>query len=213
MVNILGKAIKFITGNLDNDDLANINHNLEMLSKSQKQEISRLNELTSFVFHATQRYSEDISKLNYNMDKTAKAINLIESKFETLEVINHEIFNPIRVRDFINCIERSINLAKLETPNLELFTRKDLTDINHHLMKEYNNNQIIHTNNTHLFEVLDHSKILLMITNEAVIMVIKIPILKSTSFTYSRIYSIPNTQNKIILPPAKYFLQSNQSEL
>lgn len=213
LVNVLGKTIKFITGNLDNDDLANINQNLEILSKTQKQEISRLNELTSFAAHVTQRYNEDISKLNHNMDETAKAINLIQSKFETLQVINHEIFNAIRVRDFINCIERTINLAKLETPNLELFTRSDLADINQHLMREYDENQILYTNNTHLFEVLDHSKILLMITNKSVIMVLKIPILKPTSFIYSRIYPIPNTKNKIILLPAKYFLQSNQSEL
>lgn len=79
-------------------------------------------------------------------------------------------------------------------------------------MKEYDTNQIIYTNNPHLFEALVHSKILLIKTNEAIIMALNIPILKPTSFTYFQIYSILNLQNKFILLSAKHFLQSNHSE-
>lgn len=211
LINILGSAIKFITGNLDNDDLVNLKQNIEEIKNSQYSEISKISKLASFASHITKRYEEDIIKINLNIEETERIIHTIHDELNILQLINNELFNVLRLQKIVKIIERTITLAKLETPNLELFTSSDLLEIIKYLNKVYNTEQIINIDTTHLFEVLDQSKVLLAITSDAVIIVLKIPILKSSVYKRYSIYPVPNQNDKIVVPPAKYYLKKEDS--
>lgn len=212
LINIAGKAIKFITGNLDNDDLEQLNSNIQALNDSEKEANTKIGQLTSFAGHIAKRYDEDIAKINKNIDNTVRILNTVMSEIQTIQLLNTEIINVMRVRDFIEKIERTINLARLETPNLELLTASELTEMITYLQKLYNPTQIMKIDDTHLFEILDQSKSFLVITADAVINVLKIPILQSLTYERSAVYPVPNAKNQILIPPAQFYLVHQQSE-
>lgn len=209
LINILGSAVKFVTGNLDNDDLITINKNLETINKLQESEIAKISEITSFAAHITRRYEGDIAKINHNIDSTEKIVNKVISETEIIQALYSEQSSILKLHNFLKTIERTINLAKLEIPNLELFSRKELITIINYLRTLYKPEQIIHTSETHLFEVLDQSKILLLITNNAVTTVLKLPILKQQSYQYFSVYPLPNSKHQIIVPPASHYLEED----
>lgn len=75
LINVLGSAIKFITGNLDDNDLQDIKSNLNKLYLNDKKVITKISELTSFANHLTERYSKDMQIVSENQNLTMKAIN------------------------------------------------------------------------------------------------------------------------------------------
>lgn len=209
LVNALGSAIKFVTGNLDNNDLIEIDKNLEILSKNQESEITKISDLTSFAAHITKRYEEDITKINRNIENTEKILNKINSKIEILQILDNEKFNIMKLNNYLQIIERTINLAKLEIPNLELFTPKELLNIIGYLRSQYEPQQIIAISESHLFEILEQAKTLLLITNSAIIIVLKLPILKPQSYQSFSVFPLPNQNDQIMVPPGKYYLEED----
>lgn len=192
--------------------MQNINRNLELLEKNQKSEIIKISELTSFASHITERYNKDLKLINHNTDETIKALNSVTDKLNTLQLISLEISNVKRFHERIKILERTINLAKLEIPNIEILTVEELMQIHQYSMKLYKTEQLISFDNTHPFEILSFSKFTLIVTNEAVVMILKIPILSIQSYHYSKIYPLPNIQNKILIPPSQFHLESDDEK-
>ena len=60
LFNFLGSAIKFITGNLDDNDLDIITNNLQMLKNTQVNIMHKINEFSSFAGNLIKRFSENL---------------------------------------------------------------------------------------------------------------------------------------------------------
>lgn len=71
----------------------------------------------------------------------------------------------------------------------------------------YNSNQLI-ISDQHPYKILEYSQSIILITNYKMIVILKIPILKPTSYPLYKMLPIPNTDELMILPPAD-FLSNN----
>lgn len=76
-----------------------------------------------------------------------------------------------------------------------------------YLTQNYLKGQLLSVNDKHLFKSLQFSKLHLMAVNDTITFLLKIPILSSESYNYSKIYPIPNEKSQIIIPPASYHLE------
>ncbi|KAF5284052.1 hypothetical protein FQR65_LT13598 [Abscondita terminalis] len=82
LLDFLGTAIKYITGNPDNNDLININKNLNLLFENQDKMIKQMDKYTSFANHITNRYSNDLITIQTNLNLSISTLNEINTAFE-----------------------------------------------------------------------------------------------------------------------------------
>lgn len=208
LLNILGKSIKFITGNLDEDDLNEINKNLEKLYNNQKDSLEKITKLTSFANHITDRYATDIETLNNNSLVIQELIKNVTENSETQLLLLDEIYTSSKLKDTLQMLERTISLAFQDITSIELFSTKDLKQIMRYLTQNYLKEQLLSVTDKHLFKILQFSKLHLMAVNDTITFLLKIPILSLEDFKYSKIYPIPNQKSQIIIPPTSYHLET-----
>lgn len=212
MANFIGKGIKFITGNLDDDDLKTINENLESLHNYKNSEIERINKLTSFANHLTQRYSEDLALLNNNILHTKILFENIKSIEEFRINVEYQILQSEELLNTLLMIERTISFAMKGIPNLEIIKLEELYSIGIYLEKIYKPQQLSPIDQVHLYKIIEFAKISAIGTDETITFLLKIPILKNFIANYSRVYPIPNNQDIAVVPPMKYMVKINNEE-
>lgn len=212
LANFIGKGIKFITGNLDDDDLKTINQNLEELHNSKSSEIESINKLTSFANHLSQRYSEDLAQLNENIIHTKALFQTIKSTEEFRIIVEYEVLQSETLLNTLLMIERTISFAMKEIPNLEIIKVEELYFIATYLEQIYKTQQLSPIDHVHVFKLIEFAKISVIGTEETFSFLLKIPILKRIVATYSRIYPIPNNQDIAVIPPRTYSIKIHNEE-
>lgn len=212
LANFIGKGIKFITGNLDDDDLKTINENLENLYNSKSSEIERINKLTSFANHLSQRYSEDLTLLNENIIHTKELFQKIQSIEGFQIILESQILQSQTLLNTLLILERTISFAMNEIPNLEIIKVEELISIRTYLEKIYKTQQLSPIDHVHLFKIIEFAKISVIGTEETINFLLKIPILKQVIASYSRIYPVPNIQDIAVIPPRTYSIKINNEE-
>lgn len=211
LVNVFGKIIKFVAGNPDSDDLENINQNIQKLYNNQKTEIERINGITAFANHVTQRMTEDAKILNSNF-RTLRDFTLeLKNVSDIQAMINYELHQCLLLSHSLSVIERTISLALRDIPNLELVSIGELLDMHRYLKSIYSSDQLLSYQN-HPFRLLESAKITVLGIEDTVTFLLKTPILKPFTYNYSQVYPIPNGQNIIIMPPSKFLLQQEDAE-
>lgn len=212
LANFIGKGIKFITGNLDDDDLKTINENLENLHRSKSSEIERINKLTSFANHLSKRYSEDLALLNENIVHTKTLFRNLSSTEEFRIIVEYEVLQSETLLNTLLMLERTISFAMKEIPNLEIITVEELLSIETYLEQIYKTQQLSPIDHVHLFKIIEFAKITVIGTEETISFLLKIPILKQVIATYSRVYPLPNHQDIAAIPPKTYSIKIQNEE-
>ncbi|KAF2893288.1 hypothetical protein ILUMI_12884 [Ignelater luminosus] len=60
---------------------------------------------------------------------------------------------------------------------------------------------------THLYKLLESSKLIIFGTDEIITFLLKIPVIKPLTANYFQIYPLPNHQEIILIPPGNYYLE------
>lgn len=212
LINGLGTAIKFITGNPDNDDIIKINENLQSLYSSQNEIIKQINSHTSFANQITSRYSKDLKTIHANLNSSFIAINNVSNTLDTELVVQYYNLVSFRLINILQTIERTISLAFSEMTNLEIIRHEELLEIINHLKLVYKRSELIELDYIHIFKILEFSKFRIVSAKHTITCILYIPILDESLFRYAKIYPIPDLQNKVMLPPYKYHLQGATKE-
>lgn len=213
LINILGSAIKFITGNPDNDDLLTINENLEKLQNSQKAYIEKINRITSFANHVSNRFAKETQVINSNLDNTVRYLQEVKNQTDYRNLLQTEIYQTQNLLRTLLVIERTVTLSLSGMSNLELISMQEFKEIQEYLNKTYGEKQLLPSTNEQTFELLIASKLIIIGTNHGITFLLKIPIIKPFPMTYFRIYPVPNEQGIVVAPPKKYTIRNNNSEL
>ncbi|XP_031333824.1 uncharacterized protein LOC116163835 [Photinus pyralis] len=208
----LGTIIKYITGNPDNNDLKEINKNLDILFKNQDKLLKQINKQTSFANHITERYSNDIKSIQTGINLSIQTINTLSSMFETQSIVQYSNHMARKLLNTLQMIERTISLASSNIVNLEVISNSELISIIDHVRSIYKQTELLDLDTQHLFTILDFSKVRIVSVSQIITCILYIPILNPTLYRYSRIYPIPNSQDKVIIPPAKYYLLGEEKE-
>lgn len=212
IINGLGTAIKFITGNLDDNDLKTISENIAKLEKSQNREIEKINQLTSFANHVTTRLNKGTELINENLAKTKKALQEALNRDDTRTLLQNEILQAESLLGTLKMIERSISLSLSGIPNLEIVSVLEMKEIHKYLQKVYNPNQLLPFNSSYIFEILELSRMTIVGTSKTITFMLKQPILKPVTAKYSRIYPVPTLDNIILIPPKPYRLEEDAND-
>ncbi|KAK9876310.1 hypothetical protein WA026_012609 [Henosepilachna vigintioctopunctata] len=212
-IEFLGSTIRFLTGNLDQKDLKHINNDLKELFKNQNSIITRIDKFTSFANHISNRYNNDIKIIQNNINTTMEAIKYTEDEVHKIQLVHYNILLSQKLLSIIKIIQRTITLALNNITNLEIISTNELKEITDHLKFIYNNNELLELDTIHLIRIIEFSKFKIMSIGETITCILYIPILYPDSFTYQRIYPIPNRLDTIIQPPTMYRLYRPHKEL
>lgn len=109
-------------------------------------------------------------------------------------------------------LERTISLASNNIINLELFTYSELVEIMEFLSQHYSQDKLLFVDQSRLFETIEFADLNLVIVNNTITFILKIPILHPTMYQYSKLYPVPNNEQIVLLLPDQYHLSSNQTE-
>lgn len=204
--------IRYVTGNLDQNDLKEINSNLHSLFQNQGNIIKQMDKFTSFANHVTERYSKDMLIIQENINTSLSAFSTLNSKVENLILIQYNIHLANRLLNIIHDIQRTISLAFNEITNMEIMTTEELREIISHLNIIYKKDELLNLDSVHLFKILEFSKYKIFSIHNIITCILYIPILNSSPYNYQKIYPIPNFQHKILFPPQRHRLQGANGE-
>ncbi|XP_055630632.1 uncharacterized protein LOC129771228 [Toxorhynchites rutilus septentrionalis] len=185
LINILGSTIKLITGNLDNNDLIEINNQLETLFKNEETIVTQNNEQIKINKQIETKMNRIIKKVNEQQDILVK--NLIKSRdayvnnkgYAEQATIIKEVMNLNMaldlLREQIQNIFESIQLAKAKVIHLNVLTPEELNEATTILR---NSNITINTFDQ-TYEYLD---LAVIHKDTKIIFVISVPNLKPSTF-------------------------------
>lgn len=213
LINALGSTIKFVTGNLDQNDLDNINTNLNILFMNQEKAIKQVEGYTSFANHITERYTNDINIIQQNINTSLQGLNKLNSKFNNELIIQYNIHQSQNLLEILHSIQRTIALSFNEIVNLEIMSNTELNEITNHLKLIYRKDELFDLDVAHPFKIIEFSKFKVISVNNVITCILYIPILNPSSYTYQRLYPFPNQRNEILLPPAMFRLFGAEGEL
>lgn len=211
LIDGLGNVIRFITGNLDQTDLYNINQNIDMLSSNQNKLNKRLSQSVTLFSNITDKFYSELDLLSKNQKHIISIVEMYKNRFyQFFFLLQHkELLNSFENQ--IDILSRTISLTNQEIPNLEMITYKELMQIHSELLSDYDKNTLITYNTKHPFEILQNSKLGIIAINDLLVMVLKVPILNPLPYNISQIYPLPNNESISLIPPAKFYLK-NQLE-
>lgn len=213
LVNALGSIVRYITGNLDQDDLKEINSNLHNLFTNQENIVKQISKFSSFANHITQRYSDDLNVLRQNINTSLVAIAKINDRLNEELLIEYNILLSQKLLETIYMIQRLVSLAFNNITDLEIISTKELKEMIDHLKLIYKRDELLELDNAHLFKFIEFSKMRIISVNNTITCILYIPILNPNPYTYQKVYPLPDTDHKLLLPPAKYRLFNIHQEL
>lgn len=213
LINVLGTTIKYITGNLDNNDLIEINKNIDSLYKNQEKVIKQMDKYTTFANHLTTRYTRDLETIQININSTKNALKSISNIVEVQLILQYNIYLAQNLLNILLRIERSISLAFASITNLEIISDSELLEMIHHLNLIYHDDELLELDEIHTYKILEFSKFRVLSASNTITCILYIPILNPSLYQYSRIYPIPNLQGNVMIPPNKYHLRGVKNEL
>lgn len=127
-INILGTAIKYVTGNLDADDLQTINYNLDKIRKSGNVLIDENNKQIK----VNSKFENRLNLINENIRKQENILNSILKNDNYILTENHKISIIFQLDTFLENfknIEYAILLAKVNIINKFVMTPKEIETI------------------------------------------------------------------------------------
>lgn len=213
LINVLGSAIRFITGNLDQNDLNEINSNLNALFTNQEKIVKQVSKYSSFANHITDRYCKDLDIIKENINTSFAAITKISDKLNEDLLIQYNILISQKLLDTIYMIQRLVSFAFNNLTDLEVISTDELKEILNHLKLVYKTEELLKLDSTHLFKLIEFSKMKVISVGNIITCILYIPILNPNPYSYQRVYPLPDTDSKLLLPPAKYRLSSIHEEL
>lgn len=194
LINILGSSIKLITGNLDNNDLIEINNQLETLFQNEKTIVTQNNEQIKINKQLENKMNRIIKKINEQQNIIVK--NLIKSReaflngkdnLEQIKVIK-EIINLNMaldlLKDQVQNIFECIQLSKVNVIHKTLLSPEELIEATNILR---NSNITIDT----FDQTYEYLELAIIHKDTKIVFVISIPNFKSTTFNHILMEPIP----------------------
>ncbi|XP_050296181.1 uncharacterized protein LOC126736032 [Anthonomus grandis grandis] len=222
LINIVGSAIKVITGNLDAADGERYDHLIDELQKND-------NKLSQSVMNQNSLILSVIKKFNNTILQIAKREEMLEFRInqiaDVLKDFDHtQNSNNIRnildalvnVYEFIDStlqdLENSITFAKLKTMHPSIIKTTDLFNDLKQFEQRVGSNQLpikIELENMLLIEKI--IKISSYILNNRITFILHVPVTFNENFEIFHLYAAPvlvQSRFKVILPRNKYIIKN-----
>lgn len=206
LLNFIGSSIKFVTGNLDNNDLETINQHLQTLKNNQVNSMQKLNELSSFAGNIMHKFETTLEVTNENLQNIRGELYELNNEINIMLTLQNQYLQTINLNQFLEKILRILSFAHLETLDLEILSLKEIEEIWQYLEVHYPKNALWSVK--HLSELTLICKTGLLILEEMAILVIKIPIFEQKMCDLKIVYPIPNNESKILVGPSRFYCET-----
>jgi len=205
LINGLGKVVKIVTGNLDEDDGRRIENNFKTITNNQKELTAKANKQEIFNNDIKERFNnitEHINReqqiinqyLNNYKNMIFKNLNSEHHISHTLQYISRININIDVLSNHLNNIEESMLLARLNiVPNF-IVSEQELTIIRH----ELNDPELCNLSNEHILDILELDTFMIGIK---INFRIKIPTFKQDVYQFSHIVPLPINESKFLILP------------
>ena len=201
-IDMLGSAIKFVTGNLDAEDLSIINNNLDELRKSENTLIKQNNRQIK----VNTKFENRINLINNEIKNHQNTLHNILIKDEYI-LSEHQklliIFQMDSFLETLKSIEYSIMLAKLNIVSKFVLTPKEIEIIA----------QEIRNQNLEIYNIDDASNYLsttVIYKGPILIISVNIPRLLNTSFKKAIIEPLPRSNHTVKITHKTVFINKDQ---
>lgn len=192
-INALGKIIKIITGNLDNDDAKRYEKNFNILRQNQKN-LSNDTNLNFKLIEKTininaNQLKTQMKKINEEIDKLNTMDNEVVHSIDFIELEGKIILVLEQLNDLINRLQMlniAISEAKSNILNRNLIGPNKLYEIIMNLRKE---SQTEYELPKFLYDNVIGTKV--FVKNKILYMVYEVPLVAKEKFDIYRIHSIP----------------------
>lgn len=213
LFNFVGTAIKYLTGNPDENDAEVYEKNFDILFKNQDKIVKQIDKYTSFANQITERYQQNLNIISSNIEATNKEFNKISSVLELNMQVQYQIHISENFLSLLNDINEIISLAKGNIVSTKLSNPAELKEIINHLQIIYKPEELLPFSSFHLFEILEVSQIEIALVKNTIVYILFIPILKENPFNLEHVYPIPNEKNQVLIPPTPYVLINGLSNV
>lgn len=219
LINPLGSLVKIISGNLDQEDAKEIHDSLSQLESNENKIVKKVNKQLSLTTNLMQSINETLTNVTRNQNTIKNKIeelrkNLNEVTFSYIHYLEiNEILNQIKLNldsllNFLSEIENAISFASLKTLHHSIVSPTDLKEIVNSLYKIHSHTQILFTNDDYLkyYKVVETNAFYI---ENKIIFSLDFPLIHPDTFNYYQLYSVPNQNQSIIIPPSTYLSISN----
>lgn len=222
LINPLGSVIKYITGNLDYEDGNEIYKSLSELQNSQNKVITKFNKHISItknlMYNINKTMSQIIQNQNSLENKTNELIYYVnQAEFEYYHYIEvYEILDQIKLNvdsilHFLTNVENAVSFASMNVLHRSIVSLSELKEIYGEMYKIHSHEQLLFSNEKNVYKYYDVIETKVYMIKDKIIFSLDLPLVHSDTFDHYHLYSIPNKNRSIIIPPSTYLsLSSNQ---
>lgn len=215
LINALGSVVKFISGNLDQEDAKRYDEAIEQLQSNQDKIINTFNKQISLNIKLLNNYNETLELIQHNQDVISQRINDIQHEVSKL---NFEFSQYQKVRDvldqisdnlnslilFLTDLENAITFSKLGTLHRSILNIDEMKMIVNKLIKLYHPEQLMYTKEIDLYNYYNLIDVKSYYSGYRLVFVLSIPIVYPYPFNYYHLYPIPTPNLTTIIPNKPY---------
>lgn len=216
LINVVGKASKWLFGTMDSEDANNLNKAIQILSSNQNSIKDQVQLQSSLTRELIDNYNATITTLTNNQETIKDKLNAFQdvvhnslddiSKYiKAQNVLQQIILNCQNLITFLDNLEDAVMFAKLNTLHNAVMPISDMRSVTRILTRIYGKNKIPEFENQLSFYHLASPKVTYV--DGKVVFAIYMPVLNSNSFEHYHLYPIPI--NNLTIIPQKPYLTLN----
>lgn len=205
-----GTAIRYITGNLDQNDLKDIMSNMQILRNNENKLLNQNTKTLSILSFMQSKFENISNTINTQLLQVSEAINTLNEEVKVQEIILGEILNIKNLESYLDKLLNIISFSVTEGINLLLMDTSDIIELERSLASIFSANELIPLSKLYYFEFMNLCKLNTIISNNEIIFVLKIPIIYNIVYNYQKLYPVLFNKTNLLAIPNTYVLEDKE---
>jgi len=206
----LGTVIRYITGNLDQDDLKNIINNMNKLRNNEENIKIDNTRYISLLSKLEEKFENNSLIISNNFKETRSKLQQLDTTANIQQAVLIELLYLEAYEQFLSTLLTTITLSLKEEVNLAIISYKELAQIYNLLKTLFSPEELIPFDDLHYFEILNACKLNTIISNSEIIFVLKIPILHIPTYNHQKIYPLVFKKNHYLMLPTHNVIENRR---
>lgn len=217
LINGLGTAIKFLTGNMDANDAIRLNEQIENVIATQSKSKDAIDRQTLLNNKMIQRFENITNHINSQQKIISNYLKLNENTINNQIRREHELLQNIQflnqlnyhidiLHDHLSDIAEAIILAKLNIISKQILTSEELSEIHDTLLKQKIPIESVES----LYEFLNLQA---YINGTNIIFNVQIPTFRSENYSFFHLIPVPTPNHLKIITKPYVILHPNDIQL
>ncbi|XP_074035881.1 uncharacterized protein [Leptinotarsa decemlineata] len=213
LINGLGNIVKFVSGNLDQEDAQRYDAAIEKLQNNENQIVHSLNQQISLTHKILENNNKTFSLMIHNQNVIKESIEELNNNsthfLSLLDTYTQIKFNLDTLLSILTNIENAISFAKLGTLHHSIISIDDIKSILDSLLKYHSKDQLVYSEIEDSYKQYDITPVDAYFSNTKLIFALHIPLVHPETFSHYHLYSIPTQNFTTIIPKNSFFTMSN----